>query len=165
MAQFQRIVPCLWFDDQAEEAANLYTSIFDNSEIVRVSRYTEEGREFHGKPVGSVMTVVFTLDGQEFTALNGGSAFKFSEAISLQIFCDTQEEIDHYWNSLIAEGGQEGPCGWLKDRFGLSWQVSPMTLEQWVTDPDPAKVGRVLDAMHKMMKLDIEPLRRAYHGE
>ncbi len=165
MAQFQRIVPCLWFDKEAEEAANFYASIFENSGIVRVTRYTEAGHEIHGKPEGSVLTVVFTLDGQEFTALNGGPEFAFNEAISLQIFVETQDELDYYWNRLTADGGQEGPCGWLKDRFGLSWQVTPTVAEQWLTDPDPAKVSRMMNAMFKMRKLDIEVLRRAFNGE
>lgn len=165
MAKFQRVVPCLWFDSEAEEAAKFYTSIFDNSGIVRVTRFTAAGQEVHGKPEGSVMTVVFTLDGQEFTALNGGPHFKFTEAISLQVFCETQEEIDHYWSRLTADGGEEGPCGWLKDRFGLSWQVSPLILEQWMADPDPVRVQRVLEVMYRMRKMEIEPLRRAYYGE
>lgn len=165
MAHFQRIVPCLWFDKEAEEAANFYISIFDNSRIVRVSHYTEAGHEIHRQPEGSVLTVVFALDGQEFTALNGGPQFKFDEAISLQILCETQEEVDYYWNRLIADGGHEGPCGWLKDRFGLSWQVTPTMAEQWITDPDPEKVSRVMNAMFKMKKLDIESLRQAYSGE
>lgn len=165
MAKFQRVVPCLWFDSEAEEAAQFYTSIFDNSRIERVTRFTSAGQEFHGKPEGSVMTVVFTLDGQEFTALNGGPRFKFTEAISLQVFCETQEEIDYYWSRLTADGGEEGPCGWLKDRFGLSWQVSPLILEEWMANPDPAGVQRALEVMYTMRKMEIEPLRRAYYGE
>lgn len=165
MAQFQRITPCLWFDSEAEEAANFYISIFNNSKLIRVTRYTSAGQEFHGKPEGSVLTVVFALDGQEFTALNGGPQFKFSEAISLQVICETQEEIDHYWARLTAEGGEEGPCGWLKDRFGLSWQVAPTILQDMLNDPDPEKVLRASSAMFSMRKFDIAALVRAYTGQ
>ena len=126
----QRISNCLWFDTEAEEAAKLYTSIFKNSSINNVARYVKEGQEIHHKPEGSVMTVTFTLDGQEFMALNGGPIFKFNEAISLMIDAETQEEIDYYWEKLTANGGQEGPCGWLKDKFGLSWQVVPQKLSR-----------------------------------
>ncbi len=165
MARFQRIAPCLWFDDQAEAAANFYVSIFQNSQIIRTTRYGKAGHEIHGKPEGTVLTVIFALDGQEFTALNGGPEFKFSEAISLQVFCETQEELDSYWNSLTADGGQEGPCGWLKDRFGLSWQITPIMLEQILTDPDPERTDRVMTAMFQMRKLDIAALQRAYDGK
>lgn len=167
VAKLQRVVPCLWFDTEAEEAATFYTSIFDNARIVRVTRFAEAGQEIHGKPAGSVMAVVFTLDGQEFMALNGGPQFKFTEAVSFQVFCETQEEIDYYWSRLTADGGQEGPCGWLKDRFGLSWQVVPRAMEEgWLVDPDPARVQRVLEVLYTMEgKLEIEPLRRAYYGE
>lgn len=165
VAHFQRIVPCLWFDKEAEEAANLYVSLFDNSRIVRTTRYGKAGNEIHGKPEGSVLTVVFSLDGQEFTALNGGPEFKFDEAISLQVLCETQAEVDHYWNSLTANGGKEGPCGWLKDRYGLSWQIVPTILSEMLNDPDPAKTDNVMKALLQMKKLDIAALNRAYSGE
>jgi predicted 3-demethylubiquinone-9 3-methyltransferase (glyoxalase superfamily) len=159
----QRISPCLWFDDQAETAAKLYTSIFKNSKITQVARYTEVGKEHHRKAPGSVMTVAFELDGLPFTALNGGPIFKFSEAISLQIYCDNQEEVDHYWNKLTA-GGQEQPCGWLKDKFGVSWQVVPKELIDMMSDPDAAKAARATQAMFQMKKIDIATVRRAYAG-
>ncbi|HYF94485.1 MAG TPA: VOC family protein [Symbiobacteriaceae bacterium] len=165
MAQFRKITPCLWFDDQAEEAANLYVSVFPNSRIVQIARYSKAGFEFHGKPEGSVMTVVFELGGHEFTALNGGPEFKFDEAISLQIFCDTQEEVDYFWDKLTADGGAPGPCGWLKDKFGLSWQVTPNAFIEMMGDPDPVKRERVLNAAFRMGKVDIAALRRAYAGE
>ena len=154
----QRITPCLWFDIEAEEAANFYTSIFKNSTIGKISRYGKEGFEIHGKKEGTAMTVVFQLDGQEFTALNGGPQFKFNEAISLQISCASQEEVDHYWNKLT-EGGDEGPCGWLKDKFGVSWQVVPDVLGELMSNPE--KAGRVTKAFLKMKKLDIETLVNA----
>jgi predicted 3-demethylubiquinone-9 3-methyltransferase (glyoxalase superfamily) len=163
MTILSKITPCLWFDSEAEDAARLYTSVFPDSGIDQVSRYGEEGFEHHHRPAGSVMTVVFRLAGQTFTALNGGPLFKFSEAVSFQISCDTQAEIDHYWSKL-SDGGQEGPCGWLKDRFGLSWQVVPSILPAMMTDPDPAKVGRVTNAFLQMKKLDLAAIRRAYEG-
>lgn len=158
------ITPCLWFDTQAEEAANLYVSIFGNSRIVRVERYPEAGQEVHGKPAGSVMVVVFTIEGQEFTALNGGPQFKFDEAISFQIPCADQKDVDYFWSKLVADGGEEGPCGWLKDKFGLSWQVIPTRLTEMLSDPDPAKRDRVMSQMLTMKKLDLAPLERAYTG-
>ncbi|HKX02720.1 MAG TPA: VOC family protein [Methylomirabilota bacterium] len=165
MLTAQRITPCLWFDDQAEEAATLYTSIFPGSRIVTVSRYGEAGREVHGRPPGSVMVVAFELDGQAFTALNGGPVFKFNEAISLQVSCRTQEEVDHYWEKL-SRGGDElaQQCGWLKDRYGLSWQIVPVALMEMMADPDPVKSGRVMQAMLQMKKIDIKGLREAYSG-
>lgn len=163
MAHFHRITPCLWFDDQAEAAANLYVSIFDNSRIIRTTRYSETGQEIHGKAAGSVMTVLFELDGHQFTALNGGPQFKFSEAISLQILCETQAEVDHFWSRLSA-GGQEGPCGWLTDKFGLSWQVTPIILTEMLSDPHPEKAARVMNAMFRMGKIDIAALEAAYAG-
>ena len=165
MASTQRITPCLWFDSQGEEAANFYTSIFRNSKIGKVSRYTEAGREVHGRPPGSAMTVEFELDGQPFTALNGGPVFKFTEAISFQIDCETQEEVDHYWDKL-SEGGDPSAqqCGWLKDTFGVSWQVVPRVLGKRLSDPDPAKAGRVMEAMLPMKKIDIAEIERAYAG-
>jgi len=165
MPSIRAITPCLWFDDQAEQAARFYTGIFRNSRIVSTSRYGKEGYEVHGRPAGTVMTVEFELDGQPFTALNGGPVFKFNEAISFQINCETQEEVDHYWNSL-SEGGDERAqqCGWLKDKFGLSWQVVPTVLSGLLKDPDPAKAGRAMQAMLQMKKFDIERLKRAHAG-
>jgi predicted 3-demethylubiquinone-9 3-methyltransferase (glyoxalase superfamily) len=158
-----KITPCLWFDTQAEEAANAYVAIFRNSRIVRLSRYGKEGHEIHGREAGSVMTVEFEIDGQRLVALNGGPHFKFNEAVSFQVHCETQQEIDYYW-SRLAEGGEEGPCGWLKDRYGLSWQVVPKVLPDMLMDPDPEKSGRVTKAFLQMRKFDIEELERAYAG-
>jgi predicted 3-demethylubiquinone-9 3-methyltransferase (glyoxalase superfamily) len=158
-----RIAPCLWFDSQAEEAARFYVSVFRNSGIDAVSHYGKEGFDVHGRPEGSVMTVAFRLDGQAFTALNGGPVFKFTEAISLQVFCDTQDEVDYLWNKL-SEGGEEGPCGWLKDKFGLSWQVVPSVVPAMACDPDPLKSGRAMKAIMQMKKLDIATLKRAFDG-
>ena len=152
----QKITPFLWFDTQAEEAAKFYTSIFPNSRIVTMARYGEAGPG----PKGSVMTVVFELDGQRLIALNGGPQFKFTEAISLSVDCKTQEEVDHYWTRL-SQGGQESMCGWLKDRYGLSWQVNPTLLGELLADPDPKKAKRVMEAMLKMKKIDIAALKRA----
>jgi len=154
----QKITPCLWFDTEAEEAAEFYTGIFKNSEIVTVSRYGKEGFEIHGKPEGTALTVLFKLDGQEFTALNGGPQYKFTEAISLIVGCETQEEIDYFWERLTREG-EEGPCGWLKDRFGLSWQIIPNILPKLLSDP--AKADRVMKAFLRMKKFDIEKLMQA----
>lgn len=153
-----QITPCLWFDYQALEAANFYTSIFKNSSIESISRYTKEGKDIHGMEEGTVLTVVFRINGQQFTALNGGPIFKFSEAISLQVFCDSQEEIDFYWNSLT-EGGEESQCGWCKDKFGLSWQIVPSILPKLMTDS--ARAGRVTQAFMQMKKFDIETLLKA----
>lgn len=160
----QRITPCLWFDTQAEEAARFYVSIFPNSEIGPIARFTKEGHEIHGQPAGMAMTVVFKLDGQEFTALNGGPQFKFNEAISLQVPCQTQEEIDYYWSRLIAGGGEEGPCGWLKDKFGLSWQIFPSVLPKMLLDPDTKKVERVTKAFLQMKKMDLAAIEAAFKG-
>jgi predicted 3-demethylubiquinone-9 3-methyltransferase (glyoxalase superfamily) len=160
----QKFVPCLWFDDQGENAANLYVSIFPNSRIGEVSRYGKEGFEIHGREAGTVMTVEFFLDGQRFVALNGGPLFKFNEAISFQIHCDDQKEIDHYWEKLT-DGGEEGPCGWLKDRFGLSWQVVPQVLPEMLMSKDHAASQRVTKAFLQMKKFDIAALKRAYEGE
>lgn len=162
----QRITPCLWFDEQAEAAVKFYTGIFRNSRILKVSRYGEAGHEIHGKPAGSVLTVAFELDGQAFTALNGGPTFKFNEAVSLQVNCRTQEEVDYYWEKL-SEGGDERAqqCGWLKDRYGLSWQVVPTVLPDMLTDADPKKSERVMKALLQMKKFDIGELERAYAGE
>jgi predicted 3-demethylubiquinone-9 3-methyltransferase (glyoxalase superfamily) len=160
-----QITPCLWFDDQAEEAARFYTGIFRNSKITNVSRYGEAGHEIHGRPAGSVMTVAFELNGQAFTALNGGPVFKFNEAISLQVPCDTHEEVDYYWN-MLSEGGdkQAQQCGWLKDKYGVSWQVFPEILVEMMNDADKKKSGRVMEAMLRMKKIDIGELQRAYAG-
>ena len=152
-----RISPFLWYDDQAEEAARFYVSVFPNSRIVTTTRYGEAGPG----PKGSVMTVVFELDGKEFIALNGGPHFKFTEAISFSVDCKTQKEVDEYWEKL-SRGGTEGRCGWLKDRYGLSWQINPTALGAMLSDPDPAKSKRVMEAMLKMKKIDIEALRKAY---
>jgi predicted 3-demethylubiquinone-9 3-methyltransferase (glyoxalase superfamily) len=146
---------CLWFDNQAEEAAEFYTSLFKDSEIESISRYGKEGNEIHGQKEGTVMTVSFRMNGQSFTALNGGPLFKFNESISLQVFCDTQEEIDYYWNKLT-DGGEEVQCGWLKDKYGLSWQVIPSILSSLLSDP--ARAGKVTEAFLKMKKFDIEKL-------
>jgi predicted 3-demethylubiquinone-9 3-methyltransferase (glyoxalase superfamily) len=162
----QPITPCLWFDKQAEEAARFYTGIFKNSKLGKISRYGDSGQEVHGQPPGTVMTVEFELNGQPFTALNGGPHFKFNEAVSFQIMCKTQEEVDHYWYRL-GEGGDPNAqvCGWVKDKFGLSWQVVPTALGEMMSDPDKAKAGRTMQAMLKMKKLDIAELRRAFEGE
>jgi predicted 3-demethylubiquinone-9 3-methyltransferase (glyoxalase superfamily) len=159
----QKITPCMWFDTQAEDAAKLYTAIFANSRIKHVSRYTEAGREIHGKAPGSVMVVEFELEGQTFTALNGGPQFTFDEAVSFQVMCETQSEIDHFWNKL-SEGGRESQCGWLKDRFGLSWQIVPSVLPQMMKDADGARSGRIMNAVMTMKKFDLEGLQRAYSG-
>jgi len=158
------INPCLWFDNQAEEAARFYTSVFKKSKIGTVTRYGESASKAAGRPKGSVMTVTFQLDGQEFMALNGGPIFKFSEAISLMVNCDTQEEIDYFWQKL-SEGGEPGPCGWLKDKFGLSWQIVPAVMGEWMKDKDVTRSERVMDALLKMKKLDIKALKQAYEGE
>ena len=161
----QKITPCLWFDDQAEEAVTFYTAIFRNSRIVEVARYGEAGREIHGKPAGTVMTVAFELEGQAFTALNGGPMFKFNEAISFQVSCETQAEVDHYWEKLSAGGDVNAQqCGWLKDKYGASWQIVPRVLVEMITDPDAEKSQRVMGAMLQMKKIDIDGLRRAYAG-
>ncbi|MEW6363290.1 MAG: VOC family protein [Acidobacteriota bacterium] len=158
----QRITPCLWFDNEAEEAANFYTSIFRNSKIGRITRFGSEGFEIHGRPEGSVMTVEFEVDGQAFTALNGGPLFKFNEAISFQVNCETQAEIDYYWEKL-SEGGDEKAqqCGWLKDKYGVSWQVVPKMLGALLSDPDTGKSQRAMRAMLQMKKIDIGEIKRA----
>ncbi len=160
----QKITPCLWFDDQAEDAAKFYCSVFKNSKITTISRFPDAGQEIHHKPAGSVMVVAFELDGMPFTALNGGPDFKFDEAVSFQIMCETQADIDYYWGKLT-EGGQEGPCGWLKDKFGLSWQVVPSAIPKMMTDPDAQKSARVMNAFLKMKKLDLAAIERAYAGK
>ena len=160
----QKLTPCLWFDTEAEDAAKFYVSIFKDSRIGTVSHYANEGQDIHGKPAGSVMAVQFFLSGHEFVGLNGGPHFKFDEAISFQIHCDTQDEIDYFWSKL-SEGGQEGPCGWLKDKFGLSWQVVPAALLTMLMDSDARKVERVTRAFLQMKKFDIAALERVYQGK
>jgi len=159
----RKITPCLWFDTEAEEAAQFYVSIFKNSKIRSISRYGKAGQEIHGKQPGSVMTVAFEIDGQAFVALNGGPQFKFNEAVSFQINCETQEEIDHFWSKLT-DNGQERPCGWLKDRFGVSWQIVPAVLPEMLMDPDAEKAERVTKAFMQMKKFDVAALRRAHAG-
>lgn len=159
MSRVRTIVPCLWFDSQAEEAANFYVSVFKYSRVLKMSRYGEAGPG----PAGSVMTVEFELDGQRFIALNGGPHFKFTEAISFSVDCKTQEEVDTLWDRLT-EGGEEVQCGWLKDKYGLSWQIVPTILAELLSDPDPRKAERVMKAMLKMRKIDIAGLRQAYEG-
>ena len=155
----QKITPFLWFDNNAEEAAKFYASVFPNSKILKTARYGEAGPG----PKGSVMTVEFELDGQRMIALNGGPQFKFTEAISLSVDCKTQEEVDHYWTKL-SQGGKEQPCGWLKDKYGLSWQVNPAILGELLSGPDAKKAKRVMEAMLKMKKIDIAALKQAYEG-
>ena len=155
----QKITPFLWFDGKAEEAANFYVSIFKNSRILNITRYGEAGPG----PKGSVMTVVFELDGEQFIALNGGPQFKFTEAISFSVNCKTQGEVDEFWEKL-SQGGEEGPCGWLKDKYGLSWQINPTILGEMLQDSNPEKSKRVLEAMLKMKKIDIHGLQRAYES-
>lgn len=163
MAVSHNITPCLWFDTQAEEAAKHYTSIFKGSKIKSVSHYSSEGQDVHGKPPGSVLTVEFELEGRNFVALNGGPQFKFTEAVSFQVFCDTQDEVDDFWRKL-GEGGEEGPCGWVKDKFGLSWQVVPKVMMAMLMDTDRKKANRAMKAMLQMRKLDIAALQKAYAG-
>jgi len=153
----QKITPFLWFDHQAEEAANFYTSVFKNSKILNISRYGEGGPG----PEGTVMTVTFQLNGQEFTALNGGPIFKFTEAISFFVHCETQEEVDELWEKL-SEGGEEGQCGWLKDKYGVSWQIIPTALMEMLQDKDAERSKRVMEAMLQMRRIDIRALRQAY---
>jgi len=165
MASIQKITPCLWFDDQAEEAAMFYVGIFPNSRIGKISRYSEVGQELHGRPPGTVMVVAFELDGQTFTALNGGPVFQFNEAISFQVNCDTQEEVDYYWQKL-SQGGDEKAqqCGWLKDKYGASWQIVPAILPEMLSDGGSEKSKRAMQAMLRMKKIDIKQLKRAYAG-
>jgi predicted 3-demethylubiquinone-9 3-methyltransferase (glyoxalase superfamily) len=165
MAITPRIRPCLWFTDEAEQAAEFYTGIFPNSRIVSITRFPAAGVEIHGRPAGSVMTVVFELDGQQFTALNGGPVFTFNPAVSLEVRCGTQEEVDHYWERL-GEGGDPAAqqCGWLKDRYGLSWQIVPAGMEEILADPESAPAERAISAMLGMKKLDLAELKRAHAG-
>jgi len=166
MATLQRISPCLWFANEAEEAAKFYCGVFKNSRIKALTRYGAAGFEVHQRPAGSVMTVVFELDGQTFTALNGGPIFKFNEAISFQVNCATQDEIDHYWEKLSAGGDPKAQqCGWLKDRYGASWQVVPSGMEEFFRDETSIGAQRAMEAMLKMKKLDLAALRRAHAGK
>ena len=158
------IMPCLWFDHEAEEAARFYTSVFKNSKMGTITHYGESGAGASGRPKGTVMTVTFEINGQEFMGLNGGPHFKFSEAISLVVKCENQKEIDEYWEKL-SQGGEPGPCGWLKDRYGLSWQIVPAALDDMMQDKDPKRADRVMGAILKMKKLDIKTLKEAYDSE
>jgi predicted 3-demethylubiquinone-9 3-methyltransferase (glyoxalase superfamily) len=162
----QNIIPCLWFDDKAEEAAKFYASVFKGSKVGDVTRYGKEGYEIHGREAGTVMTVEFEIEGQEFLGLNGGPIFKFNEAISFQVLCETQGEVDYYWQKL-SEGGDEKAqqCGWLKDQYGVSWQIVPTILPKMLKDKDTEKSQRVMKAMLKMHKLDIQTLIKAYEGK
>jgi len=162
----QRISPCLWFDSQAEQAANFYVSVFKNSKVGRISRYSKAGQETHKQRPGSVMTVEFELDGQTFTALNAGPVFTFNEAVSLQVNCDTQEELDYYWEKLSQGGDPRAQqCGWLKDKYGLSWQIVPRVLGEMFNDHESPKAERAMEAMLRMKKIDIAELERAAAGE
>jgi predicted 3-demethylubiquinone-9 3-methyltransferase (glyoxalase superfamily) len=158
----QKITPFLWFDHQAEEAAKFYTSVFENSKVGKILRYDEAAAKAAGGPVGSVLTIEFEIGGQKFTALNGGPEFKFNEAISFVVNCDTQEEVDYFWEKLSADGGQESQCGWLKDKFGVSWQIVPTVLIEMLQDKDSEKSERVMKAMLPMQKIDIKTLKEAY---
>jgi len=164
MQRVQKLTPCLWFDDQAEAAAKFYCSIFDHSKITAITHYGKAGFEHHGRPEGSVLTVSFELDGQGFTGLNGGPVFKFNEAVSFHVNCQTQEEVDHYWGALSAVPQAE-QCGWVKDKFGLSWQIVPVAMMEMLKDPDTVKSQRAMQAMMQMKKLDIAELQRAFNGE
>ena len=164
--RLQKITPFLWFDDKAEEAANYYVSIFRDSKVLTVTRYTEVGKEQHRRPPGSVMTVEFDLEGQQFTALNGGPVFQHNPAISFVVHCKTQEEVDYYWDKLTAGGDPKAQqCGWLKDKFGMSWQVVPDPLIDMIKDPDKEKAQRAFKAMMQMKKLDLDAARRAFEGQ
>jgi predicted 3-demethylubiquinone-9 3-methyltransferase (glyoxalase superfamily) len=159
----QKISPCLWFDKQAEEAANLYVSLFPNSKITNTARYDDASAKASGMPAGTVLTVEFELDGQKFMALNGGPLFKFTEAVSFVVDCNDQKEVDHFWNKLIADGGEESQCGWLKDKFGLSWQIVPEALGKMLSDKNPKKSQNAMKAMLGMKKLDVAKLEEAYN--
>ena len=166
MLSTKRIVPSLWFDGRAEEAANYYTEIFDDSKILRTTYYPNTGQDIHKQPAGSVMTVEFELEGQKFLALNGGPEFKFTEAVSFIVYCESQQEIDYFWDKLSAGGDPKAQqCGWLKDKFGVSWQVTPSILDEMMADKDKEKVARVMDAFMPMKKLDLAELKEAYSGK
>lgn len=163
MQSIQKITPCLWFDHEAEEAATFYVGIFRNSRILHISRYPDAGQEIHGKEAGTVLTVSFELEGNRFTALNGGPMFKFNEAISFQIDCNNQEEVDYYWSKLSEEGDETAQqCGWLKDKYGVSWQVVPVILMEMLNDPDKQKAKKVMKTMLQMKKMDVRELERTY---
>jgi len=159
-----KLTTCLWFDNQADEAAKFYCSVFKNSKIGRTAYYPDAGQDVHGKPAKSVLTVEFELEGMPFTALNGGPMFKFNEAVSIQVPCKTQEEIDYYWSALTADGGQESQCGWLKDKYGLSWQVFPEFMGELLSGPDRAAAARAMNAFMKMKKFDIATIEKAKRG-
>ena len=161
----QKITPFLWFDNQAEEAAKFYTTVFKNSKVGRILRYDETSAKTAGRPAGSVLTIEFEIGGQKFTALNGGPQFKFNESVSFVVNCKTQEEVDYFWEKLTAGGGQESECGWLKDKFGLSWQITPTVLIDMLNDKDPKKAGQVMKAMMQMQKIEINKLKAAYAGK
>ena len=161
----QKITPFLWFNDDAEEAAKFYTSVFKNSKVGRILRYDETSAKTAGRPAGSVLTIEFEIGGQKFTALNGGPQFKFNESVSFVVNCETQNEVDYFWEKLTAGGGQESECGWLKDKFGLSWQITPTVLIDMLNDKDPKKAGQVMKAMMQMQKIEINKLKAAYAGK
>jgi len=161
----QKITPFLWFDNQAEEAVQFYASVFKNSKVGRILRYDEAAAKAAGRPMGSVLTIEFEIEDQKFTALNGGPQFKFNESVSFVVNCKTQEEVDYFWEKLIAGGGQESACGWLKDKFGLSWQITPTVLIDMLNDKDAKKAERVMKAMMEMDKIDIKTLKEAYVGK
>jgi Uncharacterized protein conserved in bacteria len=160
-----KITPFLWFDDQAEQAAKFYTSIFKNSKVGRILRYDENAAKAAGQPLGSVLTIEFEIESQKFVALNGGPQFKFNESVSFVVNCETQDEVDYFWTKLTADGGQESACGWLKDKFGLSWQITPTVLIDMLHDKDADKGERVMKAMLEMQKIDIAKLKAAYAGK
>ncbi len=161
----QKLTPFLWFDSQAEEAAKFYTSIFENSKVGKILRYDQASAKAASRPVGSVLTIEFEIEGQKFTALNGGPQFKFNESVSFVVDCETQDEVDYFWQKLIVDGGQESACGWLRDKFGLSWQITPTVLIEMLHDKDPKKSERVMKAMLQMEKIDIKKLKEAYAGK
>ncbi len=161
----QKITPFLWFDNQAEEAAKFYTTVFKNSKVGRILRYDETSAKTAGRPAGSVLTIEFEIGGQKFTALNGGPQFKFNESVSFVVNCETQNEVDYFWEKLTAGGGQESECGWLKDKFGLSWQITPTVLIDMLNDKDLNKAERVMKAMMQMQKIEINKLKAAYAGK
>lgn len=166
MQKIQKITPFLWFEKGAEEAVDFYVSVFKNAKVLKTTHYDEAGAKVSGQSQGSVMTVAFELEGQEFAAINGGPFFQMSGAISFVINCETQEEVDYFWEKLSADGGEAGQCGWINhDKFGVTWQVTPVVMEKYLSDPDPAKAQRVMEAMLQMTKLDIAVLQRAYEGK
>ena len=161
----QKITPFLWFDDQAEDAVKFYTTVFENSKVGRILRYGEEAAKASSRPTGSVLTIEFEIEGQKFVALNGGPQFRFNESVSFVVNCETQKEVDYFWEKLTADGGEESQCGWLKDKFGLWWQVTPTVLIDMLHDKDPEKAERVMKAMLQMQKIEIPKLKAAYGGK